>query len=123
PEPTQLTIAPATNYRLTGSAAAAPAPDAYADKDTFAITTGATTNELAVRLGWPGTAANLDYLVFEAGSAEPVVRAITVANQAPELRTFSVKPNANYWLLVGAKAGSTVPAGYTASVCGASFAP
>ena len=123
PEPTGLTLEPGTT-RLTGSAADVATTDQYEDKDTFAFTTGASTNELAVRLTWPGTGANLDYLVFEAGDPSPVFRAIATAQQAPELRTFSVKPGTSYWLLVGAKPGSAgFPVTYAASLCSAAIAP
>lgn len=123
PEPTGLTLDPGT-ARLTGSAADVATTDQYEDKDTFAFATGASTNELAVRLTWPGTGANLDYLVFEAGDPSPVFRAIATAPQAPELRTFSVKPNTSYWLLVGAKTGSAgFPVAYAASLCSAAFVP
>jgi len=123
PEPTQLVLAPGANTRVTGSAAAATVPDTYEDKDTFAITTGSATNELAVRLDWPTATANLDYFLFEADSADPIVRAQSTTAR-PEVRTFSVKPGTGYWLLVGAKVGATgLPAAYTGSLCGATFTP
>ncbi len=124
PEPTAIAIAGGMNYRVTGTAADVAVADVYEDVDTFAIATAAQANELAVRLTWPGTATNLDFLLFEAGMADPVIRAITTATQAPELRTFAVKPATSYWLLVGAKAGTGgLPAAYSASVCGATFTP
>lgn len=123
PEPTQLVLIPGTNTRVTGSAGAAVMPDQYEDKDTFLVATGPATNELAVQLDWPSTTANLDYLLFEANSASPVIRAISTT-QHPEVTTFSVKPNTSYWLLVGAKVGATaLPATYTASLCGATYTP
>jgi hypothetical protein len=40
------------------------------------------------------------------------------------VKTFSVKPNTSYWLLVGAQVGSMdLPAAYTGSLCGATFTP
>lgn len=123
PEATLLTLAPQTPERVSGTAADITAPDQYEDKDTFAFTTGTSTNELAVRLDWPAGTSNLDYLVFEAMDPSPVVRAITAGNTAPEVKTFSVKPSTSYWLLVGAKTGSAVPVDYSASLCGASFTP
>jgi hypothetical protein len=123
PEPSGLVIEPAASALLTGSAADITTPDQYEDKDTFAFTTGATTNELAVRLTWPGATANLDYFVFEENTADPIVRA-TLVGPAPELTLFPVKPNTAYWLLIGAKVGATgLPASYGATVCGASFTP
>jgi hypothetical protein len=122
PEPTGLTLEPGMT-RITGSAADVAMTDQYEDKDTFAFTTGASTNELGVRLTWPGTGANLDYLVFEAGDPRPVFRAIANA-LPPELRTFSVKPNTSYWLLVGARTGSAgFPVTYAASLCSAAIVP
>lgn len=123
PEPSGISLAAGTNERLTGTAADIATPDQYEDKDTFAFATGSTTNELAVRLTWPGTTTNLDYLLFEADSAEPIVRAIATATTGPELRTFSVKPSTSYWLLVGAKAGTTVPSTYSATLCPTAFTP
>jgi hypothetical protein len=124
PEPTGFMIAAATNYRLTGSAADVAAVDLYEDVDTYAIATAAGTNELTVRLTWPGTTTNLDYRLFEANMTESVIAAIGTASTGPELRTFAVKSGASYWLLVGAKTGTGgLPAAYTATLCGATFAP
>ncbi|MBA3454815.1 MAG: hypothetical protein H0T42_17135 [Deltaproteobacteria bacterium] len=124
PEPTAFSIAGGTNHRITGSAADVAVADVYEDVDTYAFATSATTNELGVRLTWPGATTNLDYLLFEASSAEPVIRQITTATQGPELRTFAVKTGTSYWLLVGAKAGTGgLPAAYTATLCGATFTP
>lgn len=122
PEPTGATLMPAVRQRLSGTIADIATPDQYEDKDTFAFATGAATNELAVQLAWP-TAANLDMVLFEAGTAEPVVRAIATT-ASPEVKTFSVKPSTSYWLLVGGKAGGTgLPAAYGATLCPARFAP
>lgn len=124
PEPTAFSITGGMSYRVTGSAADVATADTYEDVDTYAFATAASTNELAVRLTWPGTATNLDYLLFEAGSADPVIRAIATANQGPELRTFAVKAGTSYWLLVGAKTGTGgLPAAYTATLCGGTFTP
>jgi hypothetical protein len=123
PEPTGITL-DVGNTRVTGSVADVATTDHYEDKDTFAFSTGASTNELAVRLTWPGSGANLDFLLFEANDPSPVFRAIAMSTTGPELRTHAVKPNTNYWLLVGAKTGSTgLPVDYTASLCGATFTP
>jgi hypothetical protein len=123
PEPTTLVVAPTANTRVTGSVAAAVAPDQYEDRDTYLFATGATTNELAVQLDWATATANLDYLLLEANTTTPIVR-VQSATARPELATFAVKPNTSYWLVVGAKVGSTgLPAAYTASLCGAAYAP
>ena len=77
---------------------------------------------MTVRLTWT-TASNLDFHLFEAGSAEPVKRALGTTAML-EADTFSVKPNTNYWFIVGALAGSGgLPAAYSATLCGAAFAP
>jgi hypothetical protein len=75
-----------------------------------------------VRLTWSG-AANLDVYLFEAGNADPALRALAT-DAGAETRTFSIKPSASYWLLVGALAGGTgLPASYAATLCSATFAP
>lgn len=127
PEATGLTLSPTAGDKLlTGSIAdlAPAAQDQYEDKDTFAFATSPMTNELTVRLGWAGTGANLDFLLFEAGDPSPILRAITTGTTGPEARTFSIKPNANYWVLVGAKVGSTgLPKAYGATLCPTHFTP
>lgn len=122
PEPTALTLVSGTPARVSGTAADIPVADRYEDKDTFAFATGAGINELTVQLGWTG-AADLDAYLFEAGSADPIVRGIATTPMKESVM-FSVKPNAMYWLLVGAKAGGTgLPATYGATLCGGSFVP
>lgn len=124
PEPTAFSITGGMSYRVTGSAADVATADLYEDVDTYAIATAAATNELTVRLTWPGTTTNLDYRLFEANMTEPVMAAVTAANTGPELRTFAVKAGTSYWLLVGAKTGTGgLPAAYTATLCGGTFTP
>lgn len=117
-------IEPTTIQRITGSLADIATPDSYEDKDTYAFTTGANTNQLAVRLTWPGTTYDLDYFLFEAGMVPAVTRVTNAGTTGPEFRTFVVKPSTSYWLLVGADATSTgLPVAYNATVCGAQFTP
>ena len=119
PEPSGITTSATSKNLLTGSAADVTTADRYEDKDTYAFSTGAA-NELTVRLGWTG-AANLDYYVFEVANPDPIATAKTSAANA-ELTTFSLKPNTNYWLLVGAAAGGTgLPAPYAATLCGGNY--
>lgn len=119
PEPSGITTSATSNNRITGSAANVTTADRYEDKDTFAFTTGAA-NELTVRLGWTG-AANLDFYVFEVANPDPIATANTATANA-ELDMFSLKPNTNYWLLVGAAAGgSGLPAPYSATLCGNNY--
>ncbi|MBA2543253.1 MAG: hypothetical protein H0V17_26665 [Deltaproteobacteria bacterium] len=122
PEATGLSLDPDMSVRFTGELADVAVADQYEDKDTFLFITGESTNEVAVKLEWTA-AANLDYLLFEASSAEANTRAITAGNVGPEFKTVSVKPSTAYWLLVGAKVGSALPATYSASLCGAAFTP
>jgi hypothetical protein len=124
-ETSALTVDTSKNLHLAGSSGT-PSPanaDQYIDRDTFAFTTGASTNELSIRLDWPGATADLDYIVFEANklTAPNQVSAITSKTQA-EFQTFAVKPSTSYWLWVGAHTGSTgQPVAYSASLCGATF--
>ncbi len=124
-EPTGVVIAPATSYHLVGSSADIAAMNAYKDRDTFELTTGATTSEVAVRLNWPGTVQDLDYYLFAKDTVPMIGRSITALKREDELKTFAVKPSTTYWVLVGndpaSLAGAAVP--YDVTVCGAAFAP
>jgi hypothetical protein len=126
PEMTGLTITTNQNAHIVGSSGtAAASPDDYVDRDSYTIATGPTTNELSVRLDWPGATADLDYIVFPSSSiAVPnQVSSLTATTQG-EFATFAVEPNASYLLWVGAYTGSTgMPIAYSATVCGGSFTP
>ena len=123
-EPTGLTIDAMTPLRLSGSSASiAPGSDQYLDRDTYQFTTGAATNELAVRLGWQG-AVDLDYLVFKDSTVAATGASTTASTSPDEYATFAVEPNTSYWIWVGAAKGSTaLPAAYDVSMCGAQVAP
>ena len=124
PEPTNLVLAPG-NYRITGNSASVAGSGSYFDRDDYLVTSGPTTNELAIRLK-PGSAqANMDYFLFEENR-------VTVLNEfasasAPigqeEFATFAVNPNSKYWLWIGkANADSAnVATTYDASVCAVSI--
>ena len=105
---------------IAGSAGATPAAIEYLDRDTYAFTTDDTTNELAVRLDWQGSASDLDYIVFEGDSLTPVVASNTTSTTSGELAEFGVMPSSTYWLWIGAFQGSTATP-YTATVCGQHF--
>jgi hypothetical protein len=127
PETSGITLDATTNKHIAGSSGM-PSPaytDKYVDRDTFAFMTGTSTNEMSIRLDWPGTTSDLDYLVFENNViTAPVAVATLTANSQDEFQTFAVKPNTSYWLWVGAYAGSTgQPIAYSASLCGATFTP
>ena len=124
PEPTALTLASGTNYRITGSSAAVDPADSYEDRDTFLFTTGATTTQLSVRLNWTSTSADFDYRVFPPASTLSVTGALTTGLVEDEFQTFAVKPNTMYWLWVGAYDGATgQPTAYDATLCPETFAP
>ncbi|HUS28113.1 MAG TPA: hypothetical protein VMZ53_06375 [Kofleriaceae bacterium] len=126
---TAFTIAPAMNYRVTGvnsSPTVTPADwaDRYQDRDTYAIKTGANTNEVSLRLNWPGTTMDMDMLVFKENDLTDFADAFLNGNMEPEFLTIAVQPNSTYWVFVAADDASTgQPVNYDLTVCGATFAP
>jgi hypothetical protein len=120
PEPTGLEIGAGEHYLVAGDAGAGPHADEYADRDTYELATGDATNELAIRLDWDGDAADLDYIVFEAGATTPVVTSNLASTTTRELAMFAVRPRTTYWLWVGGFRGSAATA-YRATVCGSHF--
>ena len=124
PEPSGLTLASGTRYRITGSSAAVDPTDDYEDRDTFLVTTGATTTQLSVRLNWASTSADFDFRVFPPMSTLSVTGALTTGLVEDEFQTFAVKPSTAYWLWVGAYDGATgQPTAYDATLCAETFAP
>lgn len=124
PEPTGLTLAASSAYLVTGSSADIAVTSGYKDRDTFEITTGPTTNELAVRLNWPGTTQDLDFYVLEAAKVPYIGRAIEAVKAEPERKTFGVKPSTSYWIVVANDASSGAGnVAYGLSICGAQFTP
>lgn len=124
PEPTGLTLDPASAFLVTGSSADIAVTSGYKDRDTYEITTGLLTNEVAIRLNWPGTTQDLDFFVLEAATVPAIGRAIEAVKQEPEMKTFGVKPSTKYWILVGNDASSGAGAvAYGLSICGAQFTP
>jgi len=116
-EATGLTVASAT--RITGVTAARAAIGSYFDRDTYAVTTGPTTNQLSIRVA---SEADLDAYVFEAGSATAIGSAAFVRDGAESYATFPVIPSTTYWVWVGAYASSTkAPASYDVSLCPQTF--
>jgi hypothetical protein len=118
PEASNITLGSTSTNRITGSAADLTTADKYEDKDTFAFAAG-SANELTVRLTWTG-AADLEFFVFEAGSPDPVVRA-TGTTAGAETDLFSLKPSSSYWFTVAANPSASLPAPYSATLCGASY--
>jgi hypothetical protein len=123
PEVTNLAIAANINYRLAGEAANVTAADKYEDTDTYEVATLAT-NELTIRLTWPTAGANLDWYLYEKNTSMPtVLTGSTTMTGTSEMQLTAVKPNTMYWLTIGAVTGTTVPATYNATLCGAQFTP
>ena len=116
PEATSLSIDPGNSAAIAGAIDTNARSDQYLDRDTYEITTGEDSNELAVRLEWDGAASDLDYLVFEASTMSPVVASNLSSNSGPELQMFAVKPSTKYWLWVGGFQGS-MATNYRATVC------
>jgi hypothetical protein len=122
-EMTNLAIAAGVNYRVAGSAANGTVTDKYEDIDTYEIATLAT-NELTIRLAWPTAGADLDWYLWEKNTTMPTFAAgSTTTGTTGEIQLTSIKPNATYWLTVGAKTGITADVAYNATLCGAQFAP
>jgi hypothetical protein len=122
PEPSGIVTSAGTNVRIAGTSAAVNAPDEFHDRDTYLVTTGAH-DQLAVRVDWAGTAADLDFLVFPENNSEEIASGTAVAKQAPEQATFPVLPNTRYWLWVGAydtSSNAAVP--YDVTLCPTQFA-
>jgi len=122
PEDSGISVDAGHSYMIAGSASATPGTpaDQYLDRDTYAFTTDDNTNELAIRLDWPGTPTDLDYIVFEASTLTPVVASNTTSSMESEIAEFGVMPDSTYWLWIGAFNGSTASS-YTATVCGQHF--
>lgn len=135
-EASGITLAAGSSTKLTGTSSAqnVVTTDDYYDGDTYEFTTGATTNQMRVRMNWPATApvADIDLFLFEkpAGSAalgRPVGLAATADPE--EYNAFSLKPNTTYWIYVGGYKNTTTPAAdgfprtYTVQMCGETFAP
>src|ERR1043165_1260898 len=123
PEATGVAAAPGMSYRLTGTAENVDTTDDYMDRDTYEFTTGPTTNELSVRLNWPGTTRDFDFLVVPQGTVTPIATGLDNLNMEDEFETFSVKPNTTYWLWIGVYDGAPLPTTYDATLCGATWTP
>ncbi|MFT3699798.1 MAG: hypothetical protein QM831_42025 [Kofleriaceae bacterium] len=119
PESSGLSFDPQDNKSIGGSLDTTAGVDQYADRDTYEITTGDATNELAIRLTWDG-ATDVDYIVFEADTMIPIIASNASLTTGPELQMFAVKPKTKYWVWVGAVAGGA-STNYRATVCGWKF--
>jgi hypothetical protein len=128
-EPTGISVAPNMTYRISGTnivPAVTPASwaDFYQDRDTYQITMGADANQLSLRLSWPGTTADMDFLVFPMGGINDFANGYYNAKMEDEFATFAVIPGMSYWVFVAADDSSTgQPIAYDLTVCGATFKP
>lgn len=124
PDATGKAASAGERFAITGtSASVASAGDDYHDRDTFSFYTGATTNQLDVRVVWTGGLADLDVLVFEAGKADDPMGTPTAALIGEEVVVTSVEPSKEYWLWVGGSSRSTsLPTAYAVHVCGREIA-
>ena len=121
-EATGLTIDPGLPAAITGVAGSIGRGDQYLDRDTFAVTTGEASNELAVRVDWPDTTLDLDAIVFDE-SLKPLARLTRASTTEHEFQFVGVEPHTTYWLWVGRFAMPPGPASepYNITVCGNSF--
>jgi len=131
PEPSAsaLTISAGMVYKALGTADLPNGGDGdlYQDRDTYLIATGAETNELAVRLAWDGTDADLDVVLFAKpiGTDPPIPVAFGTLNgqTAPEFATTAALRSTPYWLWVGEfDSQSPVSKSYELTICGYAYA-
>jgi hypothetical protein len=123
-EATGITVGSSTNYLIDGSSTTVipRATESYLDEDTYSFTTGAATNQIAIRVDW-ATAGSDDYdwFLFEENSANIVASSNTTSTSGPEADTISVNPSTAYWLWVSPFNTSTVSESYQLTICGESF--
>ena len=117
PEATAIVADPTTAHSIAGMLDATAHTDQYLDRDAYELTTDSNTNELAIRVTWPSTTSDVDYVIFEADTMKPVVASNLSSDTGPELAMFAVKPSTKYWLWIGDFTGSTATS-YRATVCG-----
>ena len=131
-EATNLTLTSGTSSRITGSSGLSIAlyGDQYVDRDSFQITTGATTNQLDVRINWAGSSDDLDGYLFPVPASgdttiDDVGALTSTSSTGPEFGSLAVNPGQSYLLWVGdyiGGAGSlTLP--YDITVCASTFTP
>lgn len=124
PEPTNLVLDPAKDYRISGTSASVAGQGSYFDRDTYVITTGATTNEISVRMKPGASTADMDFYLFQENRDFGLsFNGAQMMGGAEEFATLAVNPNSRYWLWVGkANADSdNTSSTYDASICAAEF--
>jgi hypothetical protein len=119
PENTGLSMTGGLRYRVSGVSADIPAVDSYFDRDTFLVTTDATTNQLSLRLNTTSQTADLNYYVFPAGDTFPLAQTYLASST---FATLAVAPSTSYWVWIGAASDSTaLPASYDVTLCSDTF--
>ncbi len=123
PEDTQLSVHAGSAARVTGVAGSIGRGDQYLDRDTYAVTTDDTTDELAIRLDWPDTTLDMDILVLDPSTLEPIAAATRASTAAPELVFAAVRPRTRYLVWIGRFGMPPGPASepYDVTVCGNYF--
>ncbi len=124
PDATGEAVTAGSRFAIAGlSAPVTTSGDEYRDRDTFSLYTGATTNQLDLRVVWTGGLADLDVLVFEAGKPSDPMGTPSAALIGEEIVVTSVEPQTEYWLWVGGSRRSTsLPVSYVVHVCGREIA-
>jgi len=124
PVATAITVAAGMNYHVTGASSTfTPTPtswgDSFQDRDTYAVTVGPTTTQLAVRLNWSATTADFDFFVFPETGVIERARGWYAGDMEDEFTTFAVTPGATYRIWVGMDDASTgQPVPYELTLCG-----
>jgi hypothetical protein len=132
PETTGVTVEPAMSYRVTGTSSTFTATplswmDSFKDRDTYAVTMGATTNQLAIRLNWGGTNHDFDLFVFKFDGTPGLLEKSVGwkgASMEDEFTTLAVTPGGTYWIVAAADDDSTgQPVAYDLTFCGDAVTP
>lgn len=126
-----ITMAPGTTYHLRGNTAMVTSDgDEYLDRDTYAIASDASTNEVTIRLTWPDGTSDMDVFLFADGDpADEFGSGTIIGTTADELFTIAVAPGTNYWLWAGTyndtgTGGNTdLPLTYDVTICARTFTP
>jgi hypothetical protein len=129
PETTSVTVDAGMSYRVSGTSSTFTATppswmDDFQDRDTYAFTMGATTNQLAVRLNWGGNVHDFDMFIFENSATFESSVGWDGSDMEDEFTTLAVVPGATYLITVGAVDGYTgQPVAYDLTLCGDAVTP
>ena len=123
PEQTGISLHAGDTPVIAGTLGSVGRGDQYLDRDTFALSTDDTTNELLVRLDWPDADVDLDYLVLDPDTLAPIGAATRADTIDSEFAAVAVRPRTRYLLWVGRYAQPSVGPieTYDATVCGNYF--